>query len=103
MSERDAGGADGHEEPTLECAECGELMELIAEYLDNRETVEMRRVLAEHAANCDHCARLLWAMRRVVGTCRSESSPEIPGEVHARLWQVLVEEFRVECDRQDEA
>lgn len=102
-----ARGAEGKERDSLpsgglpaqgagECAECAELMDLITEYLDDRETVEMRRALMEHAATCDHCARLLWTMRRVVATCRAETGSAVPAEVHLALWRVLVEEFRVE-------
>ncbi|MFO7639354.1 MAG: hypothetical protein R6X14_08720 [bacterium] len=94
MSEDKPKQPAGHEELVLECSECAELMELITEYLDDRETVEMRRALMEHAAACDHCARLLWTMRRVVATCRAETGSAVPVEVHAALWQVLVEEFR---------
>ncbi|MFO7675465.1 MAG: hypothetical protein R6X12_04015 [bacterium] len=102
MSERDANRADGPEQPITECRECSELIELISEYLDDGETVEMRQALAAHAAVCDRCARLLWSMRRVVETCRVEGSPEVPGEVHVALWRVLVEEFRAEGDRTEE-
>ena len=94
MTTNDATGPEEHEELALECTECAELMDLIAEYLDGSETVEMRQALMEHATTCDHCARLLWSMRRVVATCRAETGTAVPGEVHVRLWQVLVEEFR---------
>ncbi|HDQ98722.1 MAG TPA: hypothetical protein ENN51_00340 [candidate division WOR-3 bacterium] len=97
MTTDDATRPEEHEELAIECSACAELMDLIAEYLDDSETVEMRRALMEHATTCDHCARLLWSMRRVVATCRTEAGSDVPGETHIRLWQVLVEEFRAEC------
>ena len=102
MSEDETRRHPGHEELVMECSECAELIELITDYLDNHETVEMRRALMAHAATCDHCARMLWAMRRVVATCRLETGSAVPVEVHAALWQVLVEEFRGERSTPDE-
>lgn len=94
MTTDDATRPEEHEELAMECSECAELLDLIAEYLDGSETVEMRQALMEHATTCNHCARLLWSMRRVVATCRAESGSEVPGEAHVRLWQVLIAEFK---------
>ena len=83
-------------EDITECRECQELLDLLVDYLDGNETAEMRRELMEHVTSCGQCARLLYSLRRVVGTCRCEASAEVPVHVHRQLWQVLVEEFRVE-------
>jgi anti-sigma factor RsiW len=79
-----------------ECIECIELAELLSEYLDGEATPEMRAALMEHVQSCDHCARLVWKLRELVGRCRCEAPAEVPIEVHRQLWQVIVREIRVE-------
>jgi hypothetical protein len=90
-----------HDENEMECTECTELMELLAEHLEGETSLEMRRELMEHVQSCDQCARLLWSLRRVIGYCRTETRYEVPGEVHREFWQVLVREIRIEREEPD--
>lgn len=90
-----------HDENEIECTECAELTELLAEYLEGDTSLEMRRKLMEHVLSCDQCARLLWSLQRVIGYCRIETRCEVPEEVHREFWQVLIREIRIEREEPD--
>ena len=78
-----------------ECTECRELAELLVDYLDGEETVEVRARIMVHLETCEECARLLWRVRQVVSYCRLETDCDMPGVVHRRLWEVLSREIRI--------
>lgn len=80
-------------EDITECRECSELLDLLVDFLDGKASEQARAELMVHVHSCDHCARLLWSMRRVVVVCRSEIRTQVPSTIHERLWAVLREEL----------
>ena len=80
-------------EDITECRECNELLDLLVDFFDGQATEQARAELMAHAHSCDHCARLLWSVRRVVVVCRSETRTVVPATIHERLWAVLREEI----------
>ncbi len=74
--------------------ECSELLELLVDFIDGEETIEVRQKIMVHLETCDKCSRLLWSMRRVVAYCQAESNCDMPVQVRQRLWEALGREFK---------
>lgn len=77
-----------------ECPECSQFLTWIADYVDGELDQEVRHELMMHVHSCEHCARMLWSMERLVGYCRTEPGWEMPTQVREQFWQVIVREIR---------
>jgi anti-sigma factor RsiW len=77
-----------------ECAECEELLEHMAQYLDGELTEELRRELVLHAQSCRNCAHLLRTMERLVAMCQLEPNCEMPEAIRQELWVTIRAELQ---------
>ncbi len=79
-----------------ECHDCGEVEQLIAEYLDGEADAELASALLLHAQSCAHCATLLRSLKRLVHYCSLEPNCEMPVAVRRELWVTIRREIRAE-------
>jgi anti-sigma factor RsiW len=77
----------------IDCKECEELLQMIAEYVDGEADEELRRELLLHAQTCGDCARLLRSFQRLVHYCHLEPNCEMPARVRHELWITIRQEI----------
>ncbi|OYD15392.1 hypothetical protein CH330_05810 [candidate division WOR-3 bacterium JGI_Cruoil_03_51_56] len=76
--------------------ECSRLLDWIVDYLDGKVTEKMRQEIILHVQTCEHCARLLWGMKRIVRYCQMQTDCDVPLLAHQQLWEALICEFETE-------
>ena len=81
---------------TTECHDCGEVRELIAQYMGGDEDNELARALLLHAQSCTDCARLLHSLKRLVDYCHLEPNCEMPVTVRRELWVMIRRELHTD-------
>ena len=81
---------------TGECHDCGEVKELIAQYMGGDEDDELARALLLHAQSCANCATLLRSLKRLVHYCSLEPNCEMPVTVRRELWVTIRRELHTD-------
>ena len=80
----------------VECHECDEVQELIAQYMGGDEDEELARALLLHAQSCVNCASLLRSLKRLVDYCHLEPNCEMPVAVRRELWVTIRREIHTD-------
>ena len=73
---------------------CHEVIELLADYLDQALTPEVAAALDRHLADCEPCRAYLATYRRTRALGARAARVEMPDEMKARLRQFLLERLR---------
>ena len=73
---------------------CHDVIDVLADYLDQALAPEDAAALERHLAGCEPCRAYLATYRRARALGARAASLEMPGEMKARLRQFLLERLR---------
>lgn len=64
---------------------CREQLQLVYDYVEGRLSMEMRRSLEQHLADCPPCLTFIKTYRRTVSLCCDLRTDDIPQELKDKL------------------
>ncbi len=73
--------------------DCSEVMEQLADYLDEDARVELRRAVDEHCEHCRDCRYYVDTVRKTVVLYQAERRIEVPLKATALLHAALAAEY----------
>jgi predicted anti-sigma-YlaC factor YlaD len=73
--------------------DCTEVMEQLAEYLDEDVHADLRRAVDEHLHTCKDCSYYVDTVRKTVVLYRADQRIEVPMKATARLHAALAAEY----------
>lgn len=73
--------------------DCTEVMEQLAEYLDDDVHEDLRRAVDQHLHTCNHCSYYVDTVRKTVVLYQADQRIEVPMKATARLHAALAAEY----------
>lgn len=68
---------------------CRELLAQFSEYIDGELEQALCAQLEAHLAECPNCRVMFDTVRKTITLYHSSGTPELPSDVHDRLYRVL--------------
>jgi len=81
--------------------DCNEVLEQLAEYLDEDARKDLCRAIEQHLGQCRDCHLYVDSLRKTIVLYQSDRAVEIPAAVTARLEAALAKAYREEPRRAD--
>jgi predicted anti-sigma-YlaC factor YlaD len=79
--------------------DCAEVMEQLADYLDEEVRAELRRAVDEHLHHCRDCTYYVDTVRKTVVLYQADRQIEVPMRATARLQAALAAEYALSAQR----
>ena len=73
--------------------DCTEVMEQLAEYLDDDVRADLRKAVEQHLHTCPDCSYYVDTVRKTVVLYQADHRIEVPMKVTARLQAALAAEY----------
>ncbi len=73
--------------------DCSEVMEQLAEYLDEDARAELRKAIDEHLTACHDCSYYVDTVRKTIVLYQADRRTEVPMKVTDRLHAALAAEY----------
>lgn len=74
--------------------DCNEVLEQLAEYLDEEARQELCAVINQHLARCTNCQIQVDSLRKTIVLYQNDRPIQMPAHLSARLEAVLAREYR---------
>jgi anti-sigma factor RsiW len=68
---------------------CKEMLGALSEYIDGELDESLCAEIEAHMRDCPDCQMMIDTLRKTVLLYRTQSKPEVPGDVKSRLYAVL--------------
>ncbi len=79
--------------------DCSEVMEQLADYLDEDVRAELRRAVDEHLHDCRDCSYYVDTVRQTIVLYQADRRIEVPMRVTAMLHAALAAEYAMNAQR----
>jgi len=79
--------------------DCSEVMEQLADYLDEEVRAELRKAVDEHLHSCHDCSYFVDTVRKTVVLYQADRRLEVPMKATARLHAALAAEYAMSAQR----
>lgn len=81
--------------------DCTEVMEQLAEYLDEDVHADLRRAVDEHLHTCNHCSYYVDTVRKTVVLYQADQRIEVPMRATLQLHAALQAEYAANARKPD--
>jgi len=76
--------------------DCSEVLEQLADYLDEDARAELRRAIEDHLAHCRNCRVEVDTVRRTIVLYQADREVKIPSAVMSKLEAALMREYHAD-------